>query len=194
MILIGISGKKGSGKNTIATFIEQAVKEYCKDIDVIPVVTLAFADPLKDEVCKACGVTRDYLEQNKSNFRLILQGWGTEFRRRLQDDNYWIKQWLKAATKISDDTVLLVPDCRFKNEYNTIKDCGGLMWRVERVYSELAKQHSDVVLNSNDNHPSETELDNYKFDETINNNHTLNSLEFIVKEKTNSILKKYYGN
>lgn len=165
MIIIGLSGKKRSGKNAVAKFIAMQTSMPCFE--------QSFADGLKAEVAKACGVSRTYLEENKDNFRLILQGWGTDFRRKLVDDLYWIKKMDKALQHqyaINPDSVALITDVRFLNEADYVRKCGGVVVRVNRPESA-----------SVDEHVSETELDDYKFDFVINNNSTLNNLASDVR-------------
>ncbi len=159
MIIIGFSGKKRSGKNVSAKLFATQTSCQCYET--------SFARVLKQEVARACGVKESYIEEHKDNFRLILQGWGTDFKRKLVDDNYWIKKvdidLYKQYTK-SPDSVALLTDVRFPNEADYIKSCGGIIVRIERPEIQ------------SDEHRSETALDNYKFDYTINNSSTLNNL------------------
>jgi hypothetical protein len=62
----------------------------------------------------------------------------------------------------------LITDVRFPNEYQSVKDRGGVMVRLKR--------NSDVVAT----HESETSLDNYDFDYTIDNRDL--SLEELYEE------------
>src|SRR5258705_8611646 len=141
MILIGLSGKKRSGKNTVAKLIGTLTNLTIKEV--------AFADALKEEVSKACGITIKYLEEHKDNFRLILQGWGTDFRRGLQDDNYWtskVEHDILLAANTGTD-ICIVTDVRFVNEYNCLNKLGAVLIRVDRPSQ------------STDQHVSETSLD-----------------------------------
>lgn len=163
MILIGISGKKHAGKDTVAEYLAELLR---------PRVTekLAFAKALKEEVAKACGVSVEYIEQHKDNFRRILQGWGTDYKRDLIDQKYWLIRWLN-ATKASNADVIVVPDVRFENEANLIKKCDGLLIRVER----LPEKSLDV-------HASEINLDGFPhFDATVYNHYTLARLRTEVE-------------
>lgn len=158
MILIGIAGKKGSGKDEVFRCIKHRFPDSHRE---------AFADALKDEVCFAMHVTREYLELHKSNFRLILQGWGTDYRRKLHGNDYWIRAWKRRVVNSSAE-VVVVPDVRFLNEARLIHDSGGYLFKVIRPgYSE-----------GDDTHPSETDLDLYdKFDGTILNDKPLVQLQ-----------------
>ena len=117
MLIIGLSGQAGSGKDTIADYL---ARRY-------GFVKFAFSDALYWEVQRAFGLedqsllrdratkevetpalalekcldadfltalkrTRPVLQEDKPRSpRWVLQNWGTEFRRA-QDTNYWIKQ------------------------------------------------------------------------------------------------------
>ena len=161
-LIIGISGKKGAGKDTVATIIQSM--QSCV------VGRIGFATELKKEVARALGVTVEYIEQNKSNFRLILQGWGTDYRRKLCGEDYWVRIMEKAIQHMSRCDIILIPDVRFQNEYDFVKRACGMLIRVNRT---------GLV---SDTHKSETELDNNTFDFTITNDDTLESLVEQVKQ------------
>lgn len=93
--------------------------------------TLGFADALKADVSRKFGVTLEYLEEHKENFRLILQGYGTDYRRKLYGDDFWIKKWIQGADLLQrNDSILLVPDVRFDNEAEAIKKRGGIIIQI----------------------------------------------------------------
>lgn len=121
MKLYGIMGAARSGKNTVASLVaESGARVRC----------IAFADALKDEVCAALGITRAELDVDKERFRPILQWWGTEWRRA-QNPNYWLEK-LAAALPWHEDVNLFVPDVRFQNEAELIRNLGGTLIRVDR--------------------------------------------------------------
>lgn len=164
MKLIGISGKKKSGKSLIADLISL----YYTDVYVYN-----FADELKKEVSIATQHSVEYINEHKDSFRLILQGWGTDFRRK-KDENYWVKKWMEGVNVISNShpaSVIVAADVRFLNEVSAIKQLGGQIWRVERDGNF-----------SNDIHLSEVELDNYPFEQRITNNGTKEDLARLVRE------------
>ena len=75
---------------------------------------------------------------------------------------------------------LLIPDVRFKNEFEYIRSKGGILLRVERPNVEW-NQHG--VYEITNNHESETELDDCKeFDHIIKNDSNLLALEIVVKQ------------
>lgn len=175
MILIGISGKKKSGKDTVADILATKLG--------LSFEKFAFAGPLKQEVAKACGVTVAYIEEHKTHFRPILQWWGTEFRRRLHGENYWIEKWLKQLAD-TDVNVVFTTDVRFKNEADVIHDAGGFLVRVSR-------NHTADVMPDLDVHASETELDFYgHFDYQIRNDLSVKSLELCVDDLVLTLKRK----
>ena len=165
MKIIAISGKKHAGKDTVAHILRVNHKG--------PSLAYSFATPLKQEVAMACGVKVEFIEQFKDNFRLILQGWGTNFRRQLYDEYYWTKKMSKALDMFEgagNIGLVVIPDMRFKNEYALMKARGATLVRVEREGLQA------------DGHPSETDLDNEKFTHTIYNNGTLANLVAVTSQ------------
>ena len=174
MKIIGLAGKKRSGKDTI----------YNVAADLLEGRTgrVGFADAVKHEVSEATGFRMDFIEEHKKDFRLLLQVWGTEFRRNLCGNEYWIEKMaevLKASKNHYD--YIFITDVRFYNECAFIKEQGGSIVRVQR--------RLDVVQPSDesdyDNHSSEINLDDYpEYDYVLNNNGTEKQLQ----ESVNSML------
>lgn len=170
MTLIGISGKKNHGKDAVY----QHIKSLCEPM--LKVQRIGFADALKEEVALACGVSLEFVEKNKTTFRTMLQWWGTEFRRNLYDDNYWIEQVMRKIHKSQAD-IVVIADVRFLNEANALRNVDAILVRVIRSFQEKDK----------DNHPSEVELDGYEFDRVILNTGTLEDLRQNTKRFLTSI-------
>jgi hypothetical protein len=174
--LIGLIGQKQSGKDTIYKLIEECLK------GAITCERFAFADALKIEMANACGVTFDTIEQNKPIFRVGLQWWGTEFRRQMCGENYWLD---RLADQLRDSAELrpqvglrVITDCRFQNEAQFVTDRGGALVRVVRP----------GVCAAIDNHSSETDLANGKADYIIANSGTI---EDLAKEV--SVMLSWFG-
>ena len=174
MIIIGISGKKRSGKDTLYSFISAFLKNY-------KIGKIAFADALKEEVALATGVKTSFIEEEKETFRTILQWWGTDFRRKFNGDDYWIKKLLDKISR-SDLDVVIITDVRFKNEADILKECGAFLVRINRTFT-----HNQTTI---DLHPSEIDLDNYKFNLVIDNSGTLLDLKSSALEIAKIVLNK----
>ena len=88
--------------------------------------------------------------------RRLLQRLGTEAGRNTMWDSIWIDAAF--APYKNGNHKIVVTDVRFPNEARAIQDMGGQIWRVKR----------EGVGPAN-NHPSETSLDNWRFDGYLNN-------------------------
>jgi hypothetical protein len=155
--------------------------EYIKQLYSGRTFITAFADPLKREVAAACGVTVQHINENKRDYRLLLQAWGTEYRRNHFGDDYWINQLYQEIIRLSlthKDAIIVVPDVRFLNEYKSILKCNGVMVRVERLECDVDDQHA-----------SETGLDNQRFDIVIHNNCTKEAFQLAVNSFMQNTLK-----
>lgn len=163
MKLYGITGYKQAGKDETGKIIGRLHLPLSH-------VRHNFADALKQEVALACGTTVLNVEERKAEFRPILQWWGTDFRRKMHSDSYWLLKWLQKAVKLHSG-VMLCTDVRFLNEASIIKDLGGTLIRVKnnRVKS--------------DGHASEVEQDLIVCDYSLENNGTIEDLEKEIKHK-----------
>lgn len=172
-MLIGISGKFSSGKDTLVAEILNYFEKHGRKN-----AHLKFADPLK-KACAIIGGTR--LEDNYSiegkekmieglgmSIGRMQQVVGTILREHLHPD-VWVLPVIQFY-KNNPDTVCVVSDCRFQNEANLIKQHGGVLIRLNR-------QNRPLVSGRDPNHISETDLDDYEdFDLIIDNNGTIQEM------------------
>lgn len=169
-MVIGICGKKFSGKSTVARLLSEATGYEVR----------SFADKLKDVCCVLSGCTRldledydfkenklvpEYLEAycgnaDKPTFRAFLQHFGSEVMRGV-NDNIWID-----STLGNECDNVIVSDVRFPNEAKAIKERGGIVIKVVR----------DSV-DASDKHQSETKIDEIVPDIIIENNSDLKALQ-----------------
>jgi hypothetical protein len=159
MKILGLVGYKESGKDITLACIRELLPTK-------QIVRLNFADPLKQEVAAALGITVEALDANKKAYRTLLQVWGTDIRRALQGEDYWVLRWgntLNRLTPLPD--LVVATDVRFANEAKLIKDAGGLLLRVTRPEKR------------GDAHASERELGNICCDSLVNNNSDLVTLK-----------------
>lgn len=136
-MLIGISGRKRSGKDVICNYL---IKKH-------GFVRLGFSDALKDEVARTLPRTLEaycmtvygrhnaelvhrLLHTDRDDMtRCLLQEWGTELRRA-ENPGYWVEKWERAYCAIGGN--VCTPDVRFPNEASAIKRFGGLLVKVSR--------------------------------------------------------------
>ena len=171
-IIIGLSGKIGSGKDTVASII----KKYNNTFQDI-----AFAYKLKQITALLTSqdinntMTQEgkniYIEEFNMTIGQMLQQIGTNLFRDNFNDNTWI---LATFLQIKNNPGnYIITDCRFKNEAQAIKDNNGILIRINR-------NNNNISDNSTRNlqHQSEIDLDDYdNFDFIINNDLDLNHLE-----------------
>lgn len=175
MKLIGIMGKAGAGKTTMATIL---AARFSYD-------RMAFGDALKSEIRQfldAGGITYKWsgfygvLEDKEQilsvpvdkvldpalqsilaqfqigpdyvlTYRQLMQTWGTEYRRA-QDGNYWTTK-LEREIQTCGEQYIVVDDVRFPDEADTILRNNGLLVKIVRPGCE----------SSSGDHRSETALD-----------------------------------
>lgn len=207
IMIIGICGFIGSGKDTIADYLVNT-HQFRRE---------SFANTLKDAVSAVFGWDRDMVEGRTKQARewreqrdewwserlgreitprLILQLWGTEVCRRGFHDDIWIAS-LENKLRSSTDHVV-ISDCRFPNEIKAIRDAGGIIIWVKRGplpdwYEAAESMNRGDVGNmtwaiSTDKikrlgiHASETSWVGTKFDAELDNNSTLDDLFAQVEE------------
>lgn len=182
--LIGLTGRKRSGKDTFAArLIERHGYERVSFADPLKAAALAL-DPLIDgfstfRVTTADGYgTFDPLNRRLSEV-VAEEGWEAakerpEVRRTLQRLGVAIRDhvdrnaWLNAAAdtiaghRIFDGTPVVVTDVRFPNEAEWIRSAGGSLVRIVRP-----------GLDTSDEHVSETALDTWPTDYTVDNGREL---------------------
>lgn len=102
------------------------------------------------------------------NVRLALQYWGTDVRRK-QDDNYWVKKTFEIDSifeKLAEKKNVVLIDARFVNEMDSIVDCSGKAIRLdvspEEQSRRVAKRDNVDFTEEARNHFSETALDDYE--------------------------------
>lgn len=177
MELIGLSGYARSGKDEAAKVLvdhyqftrvafadklKQFVYQQNPIIGVKPYFNWAEESPVGftnvrlREVVDLYGWEGTKETEFKDEIRGILQRTGTEAGRKVISDNIWVDA---ALTGHPDDARIVVTDCRFPNEAQRIKDLGGIVVRVNRPGVKAVNAH-----------PSESALDDWAFDYTLENN------------------------
>lgn len=168
MKLIAFTGKKGTGKSTACSYLEEKygfTRVNFKDA-LIAELKQNFPD-LLNVMSVHYEMTIDALfEEKPPMVRCLMQNYGTNVRRRDQDD-CWVQQWWRSVTENNYTAVnvletklkhenIAVDDCRFLNEAAAVKDLEGTIVRLIRPDMEHADQHQ-----------SETEMDSIIPDYTI---------------------------
>jgi hypothetical protein len=186
-MIIGICGLIGSGKGTVADILVKT-HNFTK---------LSFADKLKDGVATIFGWDRAMLEGDtdesrqwrelKDDFwsnetkmevtpRLVLQLFGTDCMRNGFDDGIWVSTIKKKL--LENPTIdYVVPDVRFANEVDMIRDIGGEVWEVKRGPDPQWLIEYETTGTEPTVHASEWKWIKSKKDLVIENDDTLDELK-----------------
>lgn len=195
--VIGLLGVKGGGKDTTASFLvkfagfkrigfaDALYREVAEAFGVTveflgnrntketPLPELALAH-CRDAAFVQCVVEELKLDTTDDKHllvplspRVVMQLWGTEYRRRRGVDSYWLDK-VYAALKAEPNQSFVVTDVRFKNEFNFIHSIGGVNVRIRRPELE-AKEALERAKNGTAAHSSETELLTVTADAEITN-------------------------
>ena len=189
--LIGISGKIGSGKDTVAAIIQELYPQYevkkfaGKLKDIASILTGIPVEKFEDQEFKKTDLGKEwsyaypdqYYDDGESvmvcmSVRQLLQKLGTDALRDNLHENVWVNALMADYNK---DSNWIVTDCRFPNEAKIIEEKGGILLRVERSTCNLGI------------HPSETALDDFPFEHVIFNNGSMDDLRNEVKKFLESI-------
>lgn len=193
-MIIGISGKAQSGKDTVCKMIAYTIWYYNYSQRLEPFgidhynsnqyaiwridwYRNSFANKLKqclDIILNTSSISlfednefkKSEIDWLGMTVRELLQKFGTAIRNEVCDD-FWVKACLK---DYEEGDNWLISDVRFKSEAKGIKDLDGIILRVNREGAGTG------------NHISEIDLDDYSFDYVINNDGSMEDLLFKVKE------------
>lgn len=159
-ITLGLSGKRGSGKDALASklialgwekvsFAGELKQRVRDDFNL----TVEHTDGSLKEV--PCGYIND--EGKELTPRDIMTTCGQYYRSI--DPMFWVKSAFRRVTKNEIEGIrkLVVTDVRFPNEANFLRQHGAIMIRLNR-YPALNIYKTEL------NNISETSLDNYSFD------------------------------
>lgn len=172
IFLIGLSGRAGTGKDTVRKMLQD-----------VGYTGFALADPirsmLRDLLVKS-GISDQYIDQREFkeaiipelgvSYRHMAQSLGTEWGRSLQSDF-----WLRIAGSYLADQIAMggshfcISDVRFYNEAEWVREQGGVIWRVERDEVAPVREHA-----------SELQMASIEADTVIDNNGTVGDLHRAV--------------
>jgi hypothetical protein len=174
--IIGFRGKKGVGKNFVASRVEYLIgSSLGKTVELG-----AFADPIKKflidnlyveyEWCYGTDANKNTLTKydwelmfddvrrdngkhsGPMSAREVMQVFGTDICRRIFGSDIWV-QAMKRRIDRSEADFFLITDVRFANEVKIVRDTwGGQVWQI------IGPQRGEESAKK-DSHPSESQVD-----------------------------------
>lgn len=162
-MIIGLSGYARSGKDTVADYL----------VEHHGFIKLSFATPMREalyrldpEIKDMSGLVYSFkqavnlfgwedMKEYFPAYRGLMQRMGTEVGREMFGEDFWVEQALR---KVPADANVVFSDVRYQNEAYAIQRNFGEVWRIERPGISAANDHN-----------SEHDLDDYKFDHRIMN-------------------------
>jgi len=190
-MIVGISGKARSGKDTFGKFLAEELSKSEAELYIL----MAYATELKNKVQKDFDLSyaqlwgdkkevedKRYPKPDGSGFwtaREILQNYG-QFYRTI-DYRFWIKKLFDVIDDKNYKNVIIT-DLRHPNEVDAVLDKGGFHIKIIRPSKSKPTIH-------NSKHISETALEkDYKVDIKVNNDGNLDAL----KNNTKEVVKALY--
>lgn len=204
MIIVGITGKAGAGKDSIADRL----------VDRHGFKRMSFAGPLKgvlDQMNPIIGFDmyspqrpihlreamerygEDGVKKVYPEYRRLLQKLGTEGIRNI-DQDFWIKAAAKMIKAEPNDARLVFTDCRFPNEAKAIQEAGWVgnyilplpsptteLWMVHRE----VERTGEVVAA----HASEDNVGNMGEERELDNNGSMEDLNWTVDNLVRDLIE-----
>ncbi len=184
-VAIGMIGKAGSGKDTIAdyfvskhNFIRMALADPIRDI--IQLLLVCDRDSIWDRKLRELPI--DYLDKMKDGTpwtgRKLLQFTGTELFRDQVDRKIWVRN---LAQRMEPGNNYVISDCRFPNEVDILKkEFGGRSLLIEVIREGCDGKGVGISGHESEKHKLEADI-------VIENNGTLEQLY----EKIEDAVQKY---
>jgi hypothetical protein len=209
MILLGVSGKLGVGKNYITEnyLVPKLIERFSnKNVQYVPYF-FSFGTQVKIELYSrdtiSCLNYHNLFVEKSNHSRTCLQQYATDNGRDKYRKDMWIRaidMWIKVQLNNLDIVnkhiirklvpIFVVEDVRFENEYEYIKSNSGILVLVEsgyrnfeKILQEINNKKSENNENNETIHESEKGLEHLEFHLRINND-PVNSdtIEFIIDE------------
>jgi hypothetical protein len=177
-VIIAVSGFAQTGKDLIGSILVERGFKRLAFADVLRSCLYAF-DPLVISNfgytsvrtlvdCVGWEEAKAHQPESPWSIRRYLQRLGTEVGREILGYDTWVRA---AVEQMEPGVSYVITDPRFKNEADFVRENGGLVIRVNRPgYGPI------------NDHPSETELVDYPFDMTFENDGTIDDLRGKVME------------
>lgn len=151
--LIGLAGRAGTGKSTIARLL-------CEQHAF---VEIALADPIKRALAAMLDLPRAYLDDpatketpiawlRNTTPRRLMQTLGTGWGRQIIADDLWLIlarrriERLTAQAERQHIAGIVISDLRFANESDLVRALGGTVWHIVRPAPPVEAHSSEAGI------------------------------------------------
>lgn len=162
--LIGLAGRAGTGKSTIARLL-------CEQHAFVEV---ALADPIKRALAAMLDLPRAFFEDRDTKEfpiqwlrnttpRRLMQTLGTGWGRQMIADDLWLilaRRRIAHLTEQADRlhiSGIVISDLRFDNEADLVRQMGGTVWHIVRPAPPVQAHSSEAGIAAQ---PGDRTLDN----------------------------------
>lgn len=178
-MIVGLAGKKGSGKSTAALALLNADFEL---------MSFAYTLKLMARILMSdCGLTNGQIQHAQAHkeevmpvigtsYRVLCQTLGTEWGRQHVHPDLWVIAARHRASRAIGDVVF--DDVRFENEARMIRDAGGIIIHIHRD------------LPGHDDHESENGIEFVEGDYSISNLGDIDHLHDTVLSIVDAVVTK----
>lgn len=194
-IKIAISGKANSGKNTVSKFLIDGISERVGD-EFKGGKIIALADPIKEMArimfpnvprkhffgpskYRSSVIPNSYKNEKPLTVRQVLIDIGTGLGRGYRD-SMWLDNFDYRFEKYKNTAVIIVPDVRFRNEFDHLKN--------KNFYSIRLKRDSHLEIDDI-SETNQDSIEDLEFDCLLHNNSTLDKLRKDVDKILDIIVK-----
>lgn len=140
MIIIGLTGPAGSGKDTVGDWLE---RDHA-------FTRIALADPIRVGLKAMLGLSSsDFKSPRKEtpiawlgrSPRALMQTLGTEWGRNLVTSDIWVRRASQTIAALPQPRLVVVTDIRFEDEAAWLRNIGGTLWHIRRAHVPRVRAH-----------------------------------------------------
>ena len=156
MLILGLTGKAGAGKDTVADMIYSKRAGWYRLSFAGPIKAMLLESGLVSGASLANRLAKDRpLQPWGKSPRQLMQSLGTEWGRKLVHPDIWLLLLDQKVTNASEHGAggVIITDVRFENEADAIRRAGGVVLHVVREAAANVAAHSSeagVVFKSGD--------------------------------------------
>ena len=216
---IVIAGKMGYGKDYVGNLIKNSFSNIEKisfadslKEEVEHIINLIRNNSSLEHIAYEMNVSKDEIKplyiamiafkdineltvkKKNSTIRFMLQYWGTDVRRK-NNENYWVQKTVNKILEINKlGNVALITDGRFPNELKGVSELNGITIQLdiskEKQIENLLNRDGILPNKEAFNHPSETSYLEYKDFDLILTEDVLSDNDLILSEIKKTIDSK----